>query len=678
MPQDSVTSVTGPRLRRRDRDGMTGRMIKALAVAPLLLALSAPHALAQSAALSAPQAVPVSPSVPDAVDTPYPGGTIVLEIDATDTPRGVYRVTQTVPVAPGTSRLTLLFPRWLPGNHGPRGPLAELVDVQFFAGARKLEWKRDPVEVNAFHVELPSGTRAVTARFLHTSPLQASEGRITMTQEMLNLQWEKMSLYPAGYYVRQIRIRPSVTLPPGWTAATALDGVQQAGNKWSWAETNYEVLVDSPIFAGRYFRKWDLGQKVALNVVADRPELLAATPAQIELHRNLVTEARLAFGANHFDHYDLLLALTDRMGGIGLEHHRSSENQLEPNAFVKWDDYEFDRNLLPHEYSHSWIGKFRRPARLWTPDYRQPMQDDLLWAYEGQDQFWGTVLGARSGLQGKDMVLGMFAAWAGGFAEQAGRRWRSIEDTGSDPVFAARKPKPYASLARSEDYYTEGALVWLEVDQIIRAQSGGRKSIDDFARAFFGMRDGDWGQLTFEFADVVATLQSVQPYDWASLLRTRLMTPGQPAPLGGIEKGGYRLVWKEEPNPFDKARNADAKVVSLTYSLGLTIDKDAKVTATQWDSPAFNAGVVNGAKIVAVNGTAYDGDLLKKAVTEAKSGAPLELLVQRGDRFQTVPIAYRGGLRYPWLERAAPGTAPTGLDLLLLPKRPVPAVAVRK
>jgi predicted metalloprotease with PDZ domain len=641
-----------------------------ITIAALALVLAVPA----NADLSAPQAAALSHDVPDAVDIPYPGGTMQLDIDASDTVRGVYRVTQTIPVFPGARRLTLLLPEWLPGNHSPRGTMAELVDLQFFAGAQRLTWRRDPIEVFAFHVDVPAGAQAVTARYIHTSPLQSSEGRITMTPEMLNLQWEKMSLYPAGHYVRQIRVRPSVTLPAGWTAATALDGASHTGNRWTWAETNYEVLVDSPIFAGKYFRRWDLGQRVSLNVVADRAELLEAKPEQIELHRNLVTEARLAFGANHFDHYDLLLALTDRMGGIGLEHHRSSENQLEPTAFTEWDKNEFDRNLLPHEFSHSWSGKFRRPARLWTPDYRQPMQDDLLWAYEGQDQFWGTVLAARSGLQSKDMVLGMLGSWAGNFATQPGRRWRSIEDTGSDAIFANRKPKPYASLARNEDYYTEGALIWLEVDQIIREQSHGTKSIDDFAHAFFGMRDGDWGQLTFEFSDVAGTLNTVVPYDWDSFLRAKFLAPGQPAPLGGIERGGYRLAWREEANPFDKARWAEAKVLSLTYSLGITIDKDARVTATQWDSPAFNAGVVNGAKIVAVNAIAYDGDALKRAITAAKAGVPIELLIQRGDRFQTVTIDYRGGLKYPWLERAAPGSEPTGLDLLLTPKRPMPGV----
>ncbi|MBS0481691.1 MAG: M61 family metallopeptidase [Proteobacteria bacterium] len=653
-------------------------MIQKMTMAALLAA-SALFPAAAIAANSAPMAVPIVQTVPDAQDVPYPG-TITLDIDASDTVRGAYRVTETVPVAPGARSLTLLFPQWLPGNHGPRGPLAELVDLSFTANGRKLEWKRDPVEVYAFHVTLPADAevREVVAKFIHTSPLQSSEGRITMTPDMLNLQWEKMSLYPAGHYVRRIQVQPSVTLPAGWTAATALDGGSQTGSRWTWAPTSYETLVDSPIFAGRYFRKWDLGQKVTLNVVADKAAQLEAKPAYIDDYRALVSEARLAFGANHFDHYEFLLALSDKIGGIGLEHHRSSENQLEPNAFTEWDKNEYDRNLLPHEYSHSWSGKYRRPARLWTPDYRQPMQGDLLWSYEGQDQFWGLVLAARSGLQGKDMVLGMLAGWAGNFSEQPGRRWRSVEDTGNDPVFAARKSKPFSSLARNEDYYTEGALVWLEADQIIRAGTGGKKSIDDYAKVFFGMNDGDWGELPFELPDVVKALGQIYPYDWDQFLKTRFNQPGQPAPVQGIEKGGYRLVWKEEPNPFDKARYAEAKVNSLIYSLGITIDKDGKVTATQWDSPAFNAGVVTGSKILAVNGETYDADALRKAVTAAKSGGALELLTQRGDRFQTYRIDYKGGLRYPWLKRAASGTAPTGLDLLLEPKRPGAAAARAK
>lgn len=644
-----------------------------LTAATALLALAAADiSTAQPVPRSTPSAVPVPAGVPDAADKPYPG-VIGLDIDASDTQRGAFRVTETIPVAVGTERLTLLYPMWRPGHHAPRGPLAELAGLTFEAGGKTLSWKRDPVEVSAFHIDLPAGTREVTARFVYTSPLQASEGRIVMTQEMLNLQWEMLSLYPAGHYVRQIKVRPTVTFPAGWTEAAALDGRRAAGNKVTWAETDYETLVDSPVFAGRYFRKWDLGQNVTLNVVADKPEQLEAKPEYIAAHRALVEEALATFGAKHFDRYEFLLALTDRMGGIGLEHQRSSENQLEPTAFTKWADWDWDRGLLPHEFAHSWNGKFRRPAKLWTPDYRQPMQGNLLWVYEGQTQFWGVVHAARSGLQSKEVVLGQLANWAGTFSEQPGRQWRSVEDTTQDPIFAARKPKPFPSLTRNEDYYTEGALVWLEADQIIRAGTGGRKGIDDFARGFFGIRPGDVGQVTYEFDDVVAALNAVHAYDWASFLRTRLETPGQPAPLGGIERGGYRLVWKDEPNAFDKARAAEAKILSLYHSLGLTLDKDGKVTGSRWDSPAFNAGIVTGVRIVAVNGTAYDQDDLKKAITGAKTGQnagrPLELLVQRGDRYLTVPLSYRGGLRYPWLERV-PGKVPAGLDALLAPRRP--------
>ncbi|WP_374528596.1 M61 family metallopeptidase, partial [Novosphingobium sp.] len=645
-------------------------MIKLAKPANLFLAAIALSASAAAlAANSAPQAVPIVQTIPDAVDRPYPGGTILLDIDASDTARSVFRVTQTIPVAAGTRHLTLLYPKWLPGNHSPRGPLAELVDLKFEADGKPIAWRRDPVELYAFHLELPAGTRAVTARFIHTAPLQDSEGRVTITPEIINLQWEKMSLYPAGYYVRQIRYRPTVTFPQGWTAATALDGVKVAGNRWTWGDVAYDTLVDSPIFAGKYFRKWDLGNGVTLNVVADKPDQLAAGPQQIAAHRALVDEALLAFGAKHFDHYEFLLALSSNLGGIGLEHHRSSENQMDPSLFLNWAANEADRDLLPHEFSHSWAGKFRRPARLWTPDYRQPMQDDLLWAYEGQDEFWGLVLSARSGMQSKDMVLGQLASVAGKYSEWPGRRWRSVEDTGFDPAFAYHKPKPYPSIARGTDYYSEGALVWLEIDQIIRAGTGGTKNIEDFARAFLGVRDGDWGELTFEMSDIVATLNEVYPYDWNAFLRARMMTPGQPAPIRGIELGGYKLVWKEDPNPYDGAKMAGSRTLNLSYSLGLTLDREGRVTATQWDSPAFNAGIVTGAKVVAVNGIAYSHEGLKSAISLAKSGGPLQLLVQRGDRFETVSIAYTGGLRWPWIERAAPGTAPTGLDQLLAPKR---------
>jgi predicted metalloprotease with PDZ domain len=642
--------------------------MRSLIPAALLAAFCLP-ALA-SAQNAMPVAMPIAQTVPDPVDTAYPGGTIRLDVDAGDTQRGAYRVTEAIPLAPGVRRLTLLYPQWLPGNHGPRGPLAELVDLRFLVGGKPVRWVRDPVEVYAFHVDLPEGARELVARFIHTSPLQSSEGRVTMTPEMLNLQWEKMSLYPAGHYVRRIRIVPSVTFPRGWTAATALEGQSLSGGRVTWAETDYETLVDSPIFAGAYFRKWDLGQGVTLSAVADDLAQLDLAPENLAKLSSLVDEAALAFGRAPFDRYQFLVALSDRIGGIGLEHLRSSENQMEPKNFTDWKTLDWDRNVLPHEYSHAWNGKFRRPARLWTPDYRQPMQDNLLWVYEGQNQFWGLVLAARSGVQAKDTVLGMLATQAGFYSEEPGREWRSVEDTTHDPVFAARKPKPYASLARGEDYYNEGALIWLEADQIIRAGTQGRKGLDDFARAFFSYPGGGLRQKTYEFDDVAATLGAVYPYDWTSFLRRRFEMPGQPAPLAGVEKAGYRLVWKDQPNAYDKGRMDDSKGLNLYHSLGVSIDREGAVTSTRWNGPAFNAGLVTGAKLVAVNGLAYDQDRLKKAITDAKGGArPIDLLVRRGDRYLTVQVPWFGGLRWPWLEPAPGASAPAPLDLLLAPRR---------
>ncbi|MDE2405618.1 MAG: M61 family metallopeptidase [Sphingomonadales bacterium] len=647
-------------------------MIRSLRAVALLFALSSSTlVLAQAAAdKSAPQAVPLARNVPDAVDKPYPGGIIALDIDASDTRRAAFRVTETIPVAPGTRSLILQLPQWIPGHHSPAGTIDQLVDVRFLAGDKPLKWWRDPVEVYAFHVELPEGTTAVTAKFINTSPIQGNEGRVTMTPEMLNLQWDRMSLYPAGHYVRQIKVKPTVTFPGGWQVATALDGKSQTGSVVTWNAVDYETLVDSPIFAGVHFKRFELGGNVALDVVADKPENLAIKPENLDAYKALVTEAGQAYGAYHFDHYDLLLALSDKLGGIGLEHHRSSENSQEPKSLTDWKELDWDRNVVAHEFSHSWDGKFRRSARLWTPDYRQPMQDNLLWVYEGQNQFWGLVLAARSGVQSKEVVLGELASYAGLFSMWPGRGWRSVEDTTHDPIMAARRPKPFASLDRNEDYYTEGALVWLEADQVIRAGTGGKKGLDDFAKVFFGIRPGDWGEVTYEFADVVKALNEVYPYDWATFLDTRINQPGQPVPLAGIEKAGYRLVWKDEPNPYDKGRFADAKVLNLFNSIGVNLDKDGKVLSCRWDSPAFNVGLVQGSKIIAVNGNSYDQDGIKAAITAAKvAKEPISLIVQRGDKVMTLAIDYHEGLRYPWLERAAPGKAPAGLDLLLAPRR---------
>lgn len=639
-------------------------MSSRLTLAAAIITSAALFASPVNAQKSAPQPLPIVDAVPDPVDEPYDPGAMSLEVDATDTARGIFRVKQYIPVQM-VEQLTLLYPKWLPGKHAPRGALAELAGLQFRdqAGAL-LKWSRDPVEVYAFHVEMPATTTLVVAEFEFTSPTRDSEGRIVVTPEMMNVQWEQVSLYPAGHFTRAIDIKPSIILPEGWTGVAALDGGVVSGNRIDYAKTTYETLIDSPLFAGKYYRKWGLGNKVTLNAFADEAKFLDAKPEQIAAHKALVDEAVALFGSKHFDRYEFLLALTEKMGGIGLEHHRSSENSRETDYFTEWADNGSERGLLPHEITHSWNGKFRRPDAMWTPDFATPMRDNLLWVYEGQTSYWDLVLAARSGLQTPEMVLGEWARQAGYYTEQAGREWRSVEDTTHDPIFAARKAKPFSSYARTEDYYNEGSLVWLDVDMTIRQLSNGKKSLDDFARSFFGLRDGDWGVLTYNFDDVVRELNKVQRYDWTAFLDARIRQPNQPPPLGGVEKGGYRLVWKDEPNVYDKERMKEGGHLDLTHSLGLVVEKDGKLSGILWNGAAFKAGLIGGAKLIAVNGIAYDKDRLKEAI---KAKEPVTLLVQRDNRYDMVEIAYSGGLRYPHLEKA--GMGPAGIDLLMLAKR---------
>jgi predicted metalloprotease with PDZ domain len=599
-------------------------------------------------------------------DVPYPG-TIRLAVDATDVQRRIFRVRETIPVA-GPGPKTLLYPQWLPGKHGPRGAVDKLAGLKITAGGRPVPWRRDPVQVYAYRVDVPAGVTALDLEFEFLTPTETNQGRIAVTPEMLNLQWEMVVLYPAGHYASRITVEPTLTLPPEWRFGVALDTARTVGTTTTFRPVSLETLIDSPMFAGRHFRQVDLDPgarlPVRLNIVADSPELLEIKPLQLQAHRSLVTQADRLFGARHFDRYDFLLALTDRMGGIGLEHHRSSENAVDPKYFLEWDKHLGDHGLLPHEYVHSWNGKHRRGSDMWAPNYDVPTRNQFLWVYEGQTTYWGQVLAARSGLLSQQNTLDSIANAAANYQNQPGRRWRPLIDTTYDPIFSARRPQPWNNYQRNEDYYTEGLLIWLDADTLIRERSGGRRSLDDFAKAFFGGESGRAYVKTYDFDEIVSTLNAVQPYDWAEFLRTRTETVAPP-PLAGLERGGYRLVYRDTPNALAKA-NAGGNV-SLTYSLGLTANREGRLTAVVWDGPAFQAGLTTGVQLVAVNGMTYTADRLTAAVTAAKSGPPVELLVKSGDAYRTARIAYTGGLRYPHLERI-PGK-PARLDQILAARK---------
>jgi len=608
-----------------------------------------------------PVALPAAQSVPDARDIPYPG-VLKLAIDATDPVQAIFRVREIIPVvAPG--RLTLLYPQWLPGTHGPSGPIDKLAGLVATANGQPLEWRRDPVEMYAFHLDPPAGASAIEIEFQYTSPTASNQGRVEATPDLLDLQWSRVSLYPAGYYVRQIPVEATLRLPPGWKFATALDVAEARDGETAFKRESYETLVDSPVFAGRHFRQIDLDPEgrspVRLNLLGDRPADLEIKPDKIARLRKLVREADALFASRHYDRYDFLMALSDRLGGIGLEHHRSSENAARTGHF----DSISGLDLLPHEYVHSWNGKFRRGADLWTPDYRTPMRNSLLWVYEGQTQYWGHVLTARSGLHSKQQALDALAFEAAVYESRAGRAWRPLSDTTNAPILPDRGRDAWRSWQRAADYYVEGQLIWLDIDTLLRERTDDKKSLDDFAKAFFGMDDGSWVPKTYVFDDIVAALNAIAPNDWAGFLKTRLESRGA-APLDGLARGGYRLVFGEEPNEYQRAFETRGKRHDFTFSLGLSLGDDGQLASVAWGGAAFKAGLTVGDYLVAVNGEAFTPKHLKDAIAAAKSEQkPIELLLKNGSRYRTVAVDYQGGLRFPKLQRIE-GT-PARLDAIL-------------
>lgn len=625
---------------------------------PFVLAASALALAAATPALAQIPDVPSAlaravPSIPEAQDRDYPG-VIGLTVDATDVTRKIMKVTQTIPVAQA-GRMVLLYPKYLPGNHAATGPIQLVAGLQISANGQRLEWIRDPVDPYAFHIEVPAGVSEIDVAFDFLS--QHEGWRVLMTPEMANLQFEKHMLYPAGYAHSRITVQPSVRLHDGWRHGVALDEVSSEGGLTRFAPVSVETLADSPMFAGAHYRQYDLDPgaeiPVRLHVVADRAADIQPTEDQLSILRNLVVQGDRLFGARPFDRYEFLVGLTDTLGGIGLEHHRSSENTVVPGFFRDWPANYGDRELLPHEYAHAWNGKRSRPADQLTANLNIPVRNSLLWMYEGQTQYWGAVLAARSGLVSAEEARINLANIAAFYAAQPGREWRPLQDTVNHNLMGYRLSTPSPSWSRSlGDYYREALLVWLDVDTLIREETRGRRSLDDFARAFHGGDNGSWTPRPYTFEDVVEALNAVHSHDWAGFLRARLDAagPDAQAPLDGVTRGGWRLTYVEEPSAAEKKMNSSWQR-DFQYSLGFTLTTTNRVSGVLWDSPAFQASLVNGWEVVAVNDVATTPQRLRDAVTAAKDGGPIRLLIKDGDRYRTINLAWTGGLRHPRLER---------------------------
>jgi predicted metalloprotease with PDZ domain len=656
----------------KKEDPMSTVACKIARCAALSLTLAAALQAAAETAAGPSAIAPITPIIAPK-DRAY-AGEIQLKVDASDTSHRIMRVHETLSgIGPDT---VLLYPKWLPGTHAPEGTIDRLGGIRITANGAPVTWKRDPVEVFALRLNLKPGTRAIDIDFDYLSPTSGKVGALEMSRDLMLIEWNELVFYPAGYFTRQIPVQVHLTLPADWQFGSALETASNDHAQTHFKRTTLETLIDSPLYAGRYASKLDLDPGAAvpvhMDLFADRPELLAMKPEYLEAYRNLVRQAYKLYGSHHYNHYDFLYSLSDQIQQNGLEHHQSSEDGTDPESFTKWDKEAFARDLLAHEFTHSWNGKFRRPADLWTPNYNVPMQDSLLWVYEGQTEYWGQVLAARSGLRTRQQALDQFAITAAHYEVQKGRQWRPLQDTTNDEIINPRRPQSWLDWQRFEDYYSESALIWLDADTWIREHSKGARSLDDFARAFFGINDGSFSVVTYTFDDIVKALNAVEPNDWSAFLRQRLDAIGKPVPLDGFRRGGYKLVYTDTPSDYQSTTEDQRKRIDLLNSIGIEIDdkdggKEGTLSQVIWDSPAFKAKLTEGAQILAINGTAYDVDVLKDAIRAAHGKpAPIELIVKIGDRYMVANLDYHDGLRYPHLERDT--AEPARLDEILAPR----------
>jgi predicted metalloprotease with PDZ domain len=635
------------------------------------------HRHFRTAALAVALAWAAASFAAEALPAPWPG-VMALKVDATDLERRIVRVEQTLPLPRSTApTLALRYARYLPGGHGPYGDATRLAGLVIQAGGKRLTWRRDSADPFTIVVDLPAGTSELSLSFQYLAPVRGSGDRASMVRALLGIEWEAVLLYPAGPSVDAVRVQPKLRLPARWQQASALRGpageaVQPGADGWvNFGEVSVQTLVDSPLFAGRFFKQIPLdppgaARPVVLSVFADDAAGLEAGKAQMDAHRALAVQAdRLFGGTRHFRHYDLMLALSDEFGGMGLEHHESSENALRPDYFKDWDEAIRGRELLAHEFVHSWNGKHARPAGLEQPDYQQPTGNRLLWVYEGLTEYWGRLLAVRAGLTTPEQVRDRLANILADLGARQGRLWRTLQDTVNDPALGPGWSREWESWQRHSDFYDEAALVWLEADMTMRAASGGRRSLDDLARRFFGgdtatHADGSIAPRPYGEDELLAALQGVQRHDWRHFFQERLDGTGRPVP--GLADSGWRLAWDDEESRFQSHERGwegpagDERPQDLAYSLGLRVIADGALTEVFWGSPAFDAGLTKGMTLVAVNDLAYKPERMDAALRGNRDGrSPLRLLVKDGELYRTVTIDWRGGPRYPRLERV-PGT----------------------
>jgi len=586
---------------------------------------------------------------------------IRIAVDLRDATKYIFHATLEFSVKEGA--LTLVYPKWIPGDHAPTGPIVDLTGLKFRAGGKEIPWMRDDVDMYAFHCNVPSGaeTLEVSLDYLSPNTAQSAWENSAATSQLALLNWFLVMLYPQGTKSDDLTYEARLRLPVGWKYGTALPVAKDSGGEIEFQATSLTTLMDSPVIAGAHLRSIELSKgeqpEHRIHIAADSAAANEATPEQVQHLRQLVAETGALFGARHYRRYDFLLSLTDNMHTDGVEHHESSDNRVGERMLLDPMVLETQMDLLPHEFFHSWNGKYRRPAGLATPDYQAPMKSDLLWVYEGLTEYYGTILAARSGFWTPDGLRETLASQAAYLNERPGRSWRNLQDTAISvqALYGARQGG--SSWRRSVDYYEESTLIWLEADTIIRGKTQGKKSLDDFCRKFHGGQNTPPKIVPYTFEDVLAAMQEIASYDWRTFFTERLTSHGPGAPLGGLENSGWRLVFSETMNEHQRAEDTVGRTTGVQFSLGIIVHDPGSENGDELSdviagSPAAEAGIAPGMKLLAVNGRRWTPEILRDAIRRAKGGKePIELLVENEEYFHSYRIDYHGGERYPHLVR---------------------------
>ncbi len=597
---------------------------------------------------------------------------IRLSVDLTDAPRKILHAVEVMPVTSGP--LTVAYPKWIPGEHGPTGPIDNMAGFFITANGQPVPWVRDSVDMFAFHLTVPQGATQLNMKmdFLTPPTLSGFSAGGSTSENLALLSWNTLLVYPEGANASEIMFTPSLKVPSGWKFGTALDRDGGSVETTKFKTVSLEQLIDSPVLAGRFFREVELAPEITpkhyLDMAADGPEQLDLSKEHIASFDRLVRETGALYKSRHFQSYHFLVTLSDEVAHFGLEHHQSSDDRVPATTFTDDREFVLDGLLLPHEFTHSWNGKYRRPAGLATSNYQQPMKGDLLWVYEGLTEYLGDVLAARCGIWTPEQYKQRLSTIAATYDNRPGRTWRDIQDTATSAQILYGAGGGWDNWRLSVDYYDEGELIWLDVDTTIRKMTDGKKSLNDFVAGFHGLGGNTAPKVVpYTFEDVVAGLNSVAPNDWTTFLRSRLDSHAYQAPLGGLENGGYKLTYSDKPNAWSSLEDAERESIDFWYSLGLHVGKQGTVSDVLVGGVSDRAGFAPGMKILAVNGRAYSPEVLKAAVRDAKGSGPVvEMIVENTGYFKVLKVDYHGGERYPQLERLA--GVPDRLDEILKPE----------